>query len=87
MTEFIINRAHSVVQALPLYPVMTVACADCGARWRHGEKPGRCRRKAEALSSGWSGAVVNERGHIIGRANRAGPDRAYRVKLTAQGQP
>jgi hypothetical protein len=27
----ILSRAHNIVQALPLYPVMIMACVDCGA--------------------------------------------------------
>jgi hypothetical protein len=77
----ILSRAHNIVLALPLYPVMIMACVDCGARWKRGEPAGRCRRKGESLSSGWSGAIVDHNGQIIGLANRAGPARHYRIKI------
>ncbi len=89
---FIISRAHRIAQHSPGSARLAgdaalagaYVCVECKKSWREFKDAGRCRRKVEALSSGWSGPVVDVGGKIIGRAGRAGPQRIYRIKLNIE---
>ena len=75
----IVSRAHNWALSLPLKDNMRV-CVDCGHRQSMKPSPGyqkRCHRKAEKLSSGYSGPIIateHQKGRIVRRwvAGRAG---------------